>query len=142
MPNPKSGCVVPPNANLKPLYEKLQKTVKIQTKNDPIIQTIVGNESMKDEEIVDNIMTVYDALVNQLPSGRDNIRNVFIKLTMGKSFEVGKEETVKEEKSKEQKKEEKKITLKEENKPEVKETAKTKEKKEKPKKESKKEPKK
>src|SRR3989344_9600542 len=28
MPNPKSGCIVPPNANLKPLYEKLQKTVR------------------------------------------------------------------------------------------------------------------
>ena len=27
MPNPKSGCVVPPNANLKLLYEKLQKTI-------------------------------------------------------------------------------------------------------------------
>jgi len=27
MPNPKAGCVVPPNANLEPLYEKPQKTV-------------------------------------------------------------------------------------------------------------------
>jgi large subunit ribosomal protein L1 len=92
MPNPKAGCVVAPNANLKPLYERLQKTVKLQTKNDPIVQTIVGNEKMKDEEIIDNILTVYDGLIHHLPSGKNNIRNSFLKLTMGKAFEIGKEE--------------------------------------------------
>ena len=94
MPNPKAGCVVPPNANLKPLYERLQKTVKLQTKNDPIIQTMVGNEKMKDEEVVDNIMTVYDAMVHQLSNGKNNIKNSLLKLTMGKSFQIGKEEDV------------------------------------------------
>ncbi len=92
MPNPKAGCVVPPNANLKPLYEKLQKTVKLQTKNDPIIQTMVGKEDMKDEEVVDNIMTVYDALIHNLPNGKNNIKNVLLKLTMGKAFPISKEE--------------------------------------------------
>ena len=29
MPNPKAGCIVPPNANLKQVYDKLQKTVKV-----------------------------------------------------------------------------------------------------------------
>ncbi|MBW2989688.1 hypothetical protein KY358_05230 [Candidatus Woesearchaeota archaeon] len=91
MPNPKAGCVVPPNANLKPLYEKLQKTVKLQTKNDPIIQTIVGNEGMNDEEVIDNIMSTYDAVVHHLPNGKNNIKNILIKLTMGKPVQVGKE---------------------------------------------------
>jgi len=91
MPNPKAGCVVPPNANLKPLYEKLQKTVKLQTKNDLIVQTSVGNESMKDEEVVDNIMTTYDDLIHHLPGGKNNIKNSLIKLTMGKAFQIGKE---------------------------------------------------
>ena len=92
MPNPKVGCVVPPNANLKPLYEKLQKTARLQTKNDAIIQTMVGNEGMKDEEITDNIMTVYDALIHHLPSGKNNIKNALLKLTMGKAFAIGKED--------------------------------------------------
>ena len=107
MPNPKAGCVVPPNANLKPLYEKLQKTVKLQTKNDPIIQTIVGNEKMKDEEVIDNILTLYDALVHHLPSGKNNIKNSLLKLTMGKSFQIGKEEPEEEKDSKKAKKEDK-----------------------------------
>ena len=103
MPNPKAGCVVPPNANLKAVYDKLQKTVRLQTKNDPIIQLMVGNEGMKDEEIVDNIMITYDSLMPQLPSGNDNIKNAFLKLTMGKAFEIGKE-GVKEEKPEKKKK--------------------------------------
>jgi len=118
MPNPKAGCVVPPNANLKPLYERLQKTIKLQTKNDAIIQTIVGNEGMKDEEVIDNIMTTYDDLVHHLPNGKNNIKNVLIKLTMGKSFQIGKKEeeqdTKKEKPAKEAKAEDGKETPKEE----------------------------
>jgi large subunit ribosomal protein L1 len=90
MPNPKAGCVVPPNASLKPIYERLQKTIKLQTINDANIQTIVGNEEMKEEEVVDNIMTTYEDLINHLPSGHNNIKSVMLKLTMGKSFLIGK----------------------------------------------------
>jgi large subunit ribosomal protein L1 len=90
MPNPKAGCVVPPNASLKPIYERLQKTIKLQTINDANIQTIVGNEEMKEEEVVDNIMTTYEDLINHLPSGHNNIKSVMLKLTMGKTFLVGK----------------------------------------------------
>jgi len=88
MPNPKAGCVVPPNANLKPLYERLQKTVRLQTKNDPIVQTMVGNEKQSEEEIADNVMTIYEALVHTLPGGKNNIKSVLLKLTMGKPLRV------------------------------------------------------
>jgi len=119
MPNPKVGCVVPPNANLKPLYEKLQKTARLQTKNDAIIQTMVGNEGMKDEEITDNIMTVYDALIHHLPSGKNNVKNALLKLTMGKAFQIGKEEAVEEkkEKPKEKPKEKEPVAEKKEKEP-------------------------
>ena len=89
MPNPKFGCVVPPNANLKPLYEKLQKTIIIRTKNDPIIQCMVGKEGMKDEEAADNILTVYNTLLHALPSEKHNINSVYLKLTMGKPAKIG-----------------------------------------------------
>ena len=56
MPNPKAGCVFPPAANLKQMYEKLQKTAKVATKNDPIVQCAIGKEDSKDEEIADNAM--------------------------------------------------------------------------------------
>ncbi len=123
MPNPKAGCVVPPNANLKPLYARLQKTLKIATKNDPIIQCSVGKEDMKDEEVIDNILTVYNSVVHALPNEIHNIKSVFLKLTMGKSVKVGEEskEPVKEEKKKEQSKEKPKEETKEKPKAEPKE---------------------
>ena len=39
---------------------------------------------LKDNDIVENLMTVYNKLVETLPRKKDNIRNVKIKLTMGK----------------------------------------------------------
>ncbi len=88
MPNPKAGCVVPPNANLKPLAEQLSKTVKISVKTVPMIQIAVGKEDSKEEEVIDNVMTVYDGLTHHLPSGRNNIRKVLLKLTMSKPVKL------------------------------------------------------
>ncbi len=36
MPNPKAGCVVPPNANLETLKQKLNQTVNVAVKVVPI----------------------------------------------------------------------------------------------------------
>ena len=57
---------------------------------------MVGNEKMGDEEVIDNIMTAYDAVVHHLPNGENNVRSIMIKLTMGKSFQVGKQEAAEE----------------------------------------------
>ncbi|MEM4271796.1 MAG: 50S ribosomal protein L1 [Candidatus Pacearchaeota archaeon] len=89
MPNPRAGCVVPPNANLKPLYERLQKTVRVMAKTQLMAQLMVGKEEMKDEEIADNIMVIYDALKHALPESENNIKAVFIKFTMSKPVKIG-----------------------------------------------------
>jgi len=88
MPNPKAGCVVPPKANLKPLYDKMQKTVRISLKEIPFVQTIVGNEKMPDKEVADNVLTIYTQLLRHLPNERNNIKAVTLKLTMSKPFKV------------------------------------------------------
>lgn len=84
MPNPKAGCVVPPKFNLKPLYDNLQKTVRVRAKDIPMIQTVVGTEEMEDKEILDNIEYVYSQIVVNLPKEEHNIKAVTLKLTMGK----------------------------------------------------------
>jgi large subunit ribosomal protein L1 len=90
MPNPKAGLIVPPNANLKPLYEKLQKTVRASARTAPVIQCLIGKEDMNPEELADNFIMIYNAIVNALPGGENNVRNVFVKLTMGKPVKVVK----------------------------------------------------
>lgn len=120
MPNPKAGCVVPPTANLQPVYDKLQNMVRIVAKTAPSVQVIVGNEEMKPEEVLDNIMTVFNQVVHHLPGEKNNIRNVYLKLTMGQCIKVGaKEEEAKpEEKKGEAPKEPKKEAAKAEKKEE------------------------
>ncbi|MBN1156607.1 50S ribosomal protein L1 [Candidatus Woesearchaeota archaeon] len=85
MPNPKAGCVVPPKTNLKPLVEKLAKTIRVNTKLVPIVQIPVGLEDFPDSEVADNIMTAYDQIIHHLPNEKNNIRSMFVKLTMGKA---------------------------------------------------------
>lgn len=95
MPNPKAGCVVPPGANLKPLYEKLQKTIRVSVKKDPLFQCLVGMEDGNEEEVADNILDVYNSIVSNLPS-QHNIKRMYLKLTMGPSVRFGgKEKKVK-----------------------------------------------
>ena len=88
MPNPKAGCIVPPNANLKILVAKLQKTVRLSAKTSLMIQAIVGNEDSPDEEVLDNISTVYDAVIHHTIRGKNNINKVLLKLTMSKPIKI------------------------------------------------------
>lgn len=88
MPNPKAGCVVAPKTNIKPLYDKLQKTIRVLARNKPLVQLCIGREDMSDEQIAENLYVVYDQLIHHLPKERNNIKNIFIKTTMGKAVKV------------------------------------------------------
>ena len=70
------------------MYDKLQKTIRIKAKTSLMVQTVVGNEDMKDEEIIDNIQTVYDQLTHSLVNHENNVKAVYLKLTMSKPVRV------------------------------------------------------
>jgi large subunit ribosomal protein L1 len=89
MPNPNAGAVVPPNANLKPVYEKFQKTIRISVKKDPLFQCLIGREDSKDEEIIDNLMTIYNAIIQHVPNEKHNIKSMYLKLSMGPAVRIG-----------------------------------------------------
>jgi large subunit ribosomal protein L1 len=88
MPNPKAGCVVPPKTALQPVYDTLQHTVVLKAKTQPVAKCTVGSEDQNEEEVIDNILTVYKAITQKLPNEALNIKNVLLKLTMGKPVEV------------------------------------------------------
>ena len=88
MPNPKAGCVVVPKSNLKPLYEKLQRTVRVLARNKPMVQIVIGREDMPDEQIAENLHAIYDQLIHHLPKERNNLKNIYVKTTMGKPLKV------------------------------------------------------
>lgn len=82
MPNPKVGCVVPPNANLQPLVDRLRKTVKASAKTQASAKVPVALEDIPAEKVAENMMAVYNAILHKLPQEKNNIKNVLIKKTM------------------------------------------------------------
>ena len=89
MPNPKAGCVVAPGANLNVISAKLQKTVRLQAKKEPIIKVSIGSEDMGDEDLAENILSVYNSLVPSLPQEEGNVKNVLLKTTMSPAIKIG-----------------------------------------------------
>lgn len=88
MPNPKAGCVIPPKTNMGPLNEKLQKTLRLKAKTLLAIQCLVGSEKMNEEEVADNILSIYKQVIHALPNHENNLSKVMIKLSMGKIVEI------------------------------------------------------
>lgn len=88
MPNPKASCVVPPGADLELLKKRLKKTVILRSKKSPVINVKVGKENQEKSEVVDNIHRIMESLYAHLPNGRQNIKHVYIKTTMGPSVKI------------------------------------------------------
>ena len=72
----------------KVLVENLKKSVRIRIKDSPVIQCKVGKESMKDEDVAENVKAVLKHLETRLPKGRANINKVWLKLTMSEPMQI------------------------------------------------------
>ena len=83
MPKP-----VPPKINLEGMIKRAKGSIKIRLTNTPVIQVRVGNESMPDENVAKNIEAVQNFVFERLPKGKNNIKNVMVKLTMGKPVKL------------------------------------------------------
>jgi large subunit ribosomal protein L1 len=88
MPSPQMGILL--NADeksIKEIKEKVNSGVKIRGKESSI-KVGVGKESMKDEEIIENINTIYSEIIKILPRDKENIKNLEIKFTMSKPQKI------------------------------------------------------
>ncbi len=88
MPSPQLGILKEVNDKIiKETVEKINSSLRIRTK-EPSIKMCVGKETMKNEEIIENILSVYNALLKELQKGKENIKNLEIKLTMTKPIKI------------------------------------------------------
>src|SRR3989344_4903347 len=88
MPSPQLGVVL--NADeksIRELKEKINNSVKVRAKESSL-KFAIGKENMKDEDIIDNIMAVYNAVLKVLPKENENLKNVEIKFTMTKPVKI------------------------------------------------------
>jgi large subunit ribosomal protein L1 len=88
MPSPQMGIMI--NADDKTINElkaRINNSVKIKTK-EASVKVTVGKQSMKDDEIVENAITIYNAVLKALSKGKENIKNLEIKFTMTKPQKI------------------------------------------------------
>ena len=78
MPTP-----VPPNAPLDALIARFASAVRVRSRGQLAAACKIGDDKMTDEQIGQNAEAVVSAIEKKLPSGADNIKTVFLKLSMG-----------------------------------------------------------
>jgi len=84
MPSPQLG-ILPSEEEpiIKAIINKINSSVRVMVK-EPSIKIGIGKESLTDEQIMENALQIYSKILDSLPRGKDNIKNVKIKLTMDK----------------------------------------------------------
>jgi len=88
MPSPQLGIILNPDEKtIEELKKKISNSVRIKVK-EASIKLPVGKQSMKDEEIVENIMTIYNSIMKELPRDKENIKNVELKFSMTKPQKI------------------------------------------------------
>jgi large subunit ribosomal protein L1 len=55
----------------------------------PVVHSVIGREGMGDEDMAENMLAVYDAVMNALPQKKQNIKNTYIKMTMSPPVKIG-----------------------------------------------------
>ena len=88
MPSPQLGIIL--NADDKTIAElkmKVNNSIKIKSK-EASIKLAVGKQSMKDEEIIENIIAIYNSILKALPKDKENIKNIELKFSMTKPQKI------------------------------------------------------
>jgi large subunit ribosomal protein L1 len=82
LPRPIVGSIIP-------LIDKTKKSIRIVSRGKylPVAQAFVGTESMSEDDLLENIETVYDAIKGKV--SEPSVKSVYLKLTMGRSVKVG-----------------------------------------------------
>jgi len=88
MPSPQLGILPNEDEKIIPaILEKINSNVKVMVK-EPSIKIGVGKESLSDKAVVENVLTVYNKILENLPRKKDNIKNIKIKFTMSEVVKV------------------------------------------------------
>jgi large subunit ribosomal protein L1 len=83
MPSP-----VPPNSPIEGMIARYRSAVRIRGRNQLSLSCKVGRTSMRDEEIVNNALSVISSIEKKLPQGERNIKGLVLKLTMEKPLKL------------------------------------------------------
>jgi len=88
MPSPQLGILMNVNEKeIEDLKKRINNTLKIKVKESSI-KLAIGKQSMSNNEIIENVLSVYNNVVKALPRDKENIKNIKLKFTMTKPIKI------------------------------------------------------
>ena len=83
MPRP-----IPPQADIERIIKSLTNLVPVRAKDRPTFHVPIGNVSMPQEQLAENLETIINRVESSLDRGSDNIASIWVKTTMGKAVKL------------------------------------------------------
>jgi len=83
-PKGKIPTPVPPNAPVEAMIQRMRTAIRVRSRGSLGVAAKVGEASLTEANLADNISAVVQAVVKKLPNGDRNIKAVMVKTTMGK----------------------------------------------------------
>lgn len=82
-PRGKMPTPVPFNAPIETFLQRFKSSIRVRVRGSLSLSCKIGDETMDDDALASNAMTVLRAIEKKLPNGDKNIRAVMVKTTMG-----------------------------------------------------------
>jgi large subunit ribosomal protein L1 len=83
MPSP-----LPPTQDVTPQINRLRNMIRIRSRDKMTFHLTVGNKNMDVKALTENIDTVVTKLEQTLKDGKQNLKSVYVKTTMGPAIRV------------------------------------------------------
>ena len=83
-PKGKIPTPVPPNAPVEAMIQRMRTAVRVRSRGSLGVAAKVGDSTLSEANLADNILAAVQAVVKKLPNGDRNIRTIMVKTTMGK----------------------------------------------------------
>ena len=83
-PKGKIPTPVPPNAPVEAMINRMRTAVRVRSRGSLGVMAKVGDSTLNEAELADNITAVVNAISRKLPNGDKNVSRIMVKTTMGK----------------------------------------------------------
>ena len=87
-PKGKMPRLLLPGKDPKSIIDESKKSVRIMLRDSPTIQIPIGSEDMQDGQIKENVEKILEEVRKSIPP-KAQLKNAYIKTTMGKAVKIG-----------------------------------------------------
>ena len=88
-PKGKIPTPVPPNAPVEAMIQRMRTAVRVRSRGSLGVAAKVGDVTLSEAFLADNILAAVQAVAKKLPNGDKNIRTIMVKTSMGKPAKQG-----------------------------------------------------